>query len=285
MRGLWGIRNRRRLWGGDVIVVYALGLFAAAVYLAAVPRAYGEAGADGDDDLTLRRDAADGAAPRTLDLERIDPSTFARRAGGVSAKDVIEASLALALLIVLAPLMAATALAVRLDSPGPALYRQRRVGLGGRVFEVLKFRSMSVDAEAEGPQYARPDDRRATRVGRFIRQFHIDEAPQLVNVLRGDMSFIGPRPERPEFTGLLARALPHYNCRHLVKPGITGWAQVHCQYAASVEEARVKLAYDLYYLRHRSPALDFVILAKTARVALFGLGAAGRPSGGNRLHD
>jgi lipopolysaccharide/colanic/teichoic acid biosynthesis glycosyltransferase len=169
--------------------------------------------------------------------------------------------------------MLLTALAIRLDSPGPILYRQERVGLGGGTFTVLKFRSMRTDAEARGPVWAAQRDPRVTRVGSFIRLTRIDELPQLLNVLRGEMSFIGPRPERPHFVEQLEQALPFYRDRALVKPGLTGWAQVNYPYGASVEDARAKLSYDLYYVKHRSLLLDLMILLATVRVVLFQRGA------------
>jgi lipopolysaccharide/colanic/teichoic acid biosynthesis glycosyltransferase len=147
------------------------------------------------------------------------------------------------------------------------------VGLGGVEFDLLKFRSMVSNAEQNGPQYASVNDSRVTPVGRIIRKFRIDEIPQAINVLRGEMSFVGPRPERPEFVRDLETEIPLYQCRHLVKPGITGWAQVKYEYAASVEGARNKLRYDLYYIRHFSPVLDLMIVLMTVRVALFGLGS------------
>ncbi len=173
-----------------------------------------------------------------------------------------------------APLMALTALLIRLDSPGGVLYRQERVGLHGRNFTLLKFRSMRVDAEAgSGPSWAARRDPRITRIGSFMRRSRIDELPQILNVLRGEMSFIGPRPERPHFVAQLAEAIPHYRDRAHVKPGLTGWAQVNFPYGASIEDARMKLAFDLYYIRHRSLLLDVMILLSTVRVILFQEGA------------
>jgi lipopolysaccharide/colanic/teichoic acid biosynthesis glycosyltransferase len=162
-----------------------------------------------------------------------------------------DIALSVALLVATLPLVLLTALLVRLDSAGPVLYRQQRVGLHGRVFTLLKFRSMRTDAEANGPVWAAQCDPRVTRVGAVIRLTRIDELPQLFNVLRGEMSMIGPRPERPHFVEQLECALPGYRDRVLVKPGLTGWAQVNYPYGASVEDARAKLAYDLYYLKHR----------------------------------
>ncbi len=181
--------------------------------------------------------------------------------------------LSLSLLVLTLPLMLLTALLVAIESPGGALYRQERVGLNGRVFTLLKFRSMRADAEARGPVWAEQRDSRVTRVGAFIRLVRIDELPQLINVLRGEMSFIGPRPERPHFVAQLERVLPCYQDRAQVKPGLTGWAQVNYPYGASVEDARAKLAYDLYYVKHRSLALDLRILLATVRVVLFQCGA------------
>lgn len=176
----------------------------------------------------------------------------------------------LTLLVLAAPLMLLTALLIKLDSPGPILYHQRRVGLFGKPFMILKFRSMRVDAEAGGaPKWASLRDPRVTRIGGFLRLVRIDELPQLLNVLRGEMSLIGPRPERPEFVDQLASVIPHYHDRSFVKPGITGWAQINFPYGASIEDARMKLAYDLYYLKHRSFFLDLLILAATVRVVLF----------------
>jgi exopolysaccharide biosynthesis polyprenyl glycosylphosphotransferase len=181
---------------------------------------------------------------------------------------------ALALLAFTLPLLLVTALAVRLDSPGPVFYRQQRVGLGGRLFTLTKFRSMGVDAEAGGgARWAIQQDPRVTRVGRYLRLSRIDELPQLLGVLRGDLALIGPRPERPAFVEQLGRVIPHYHERHLVKPGITGWAQVKFPYGASVEDARMKLAYDLYYVRRRSLFLDLLIVIATIRVVLFQEGA------------
>jgi len=179
------------------------------------------------------------------------------------------------LLVVLTlPVMVVTALLVKLDSPGPIFYRQLRAGLNGRPFMLVKFRSMTVDAEASGAaQWAQSRDPRITRVGALIRPLRIDELPQLLNVLRGEMSLIGPRPERPVFIEQLAQVIPHYHERSAVKPGITGWAQVNFPYGASVEDAREKLAYDLYYVKYRGVLLDLLILASTVRVILFRDGA------------
>jgi len=180
-----------------------------------------------------------------------------------------DVAISLAMLIFTLPLMALTAALIRLDSPGPILYRQERVGLQGRVFTLLKFRSMRIDAEAGGPAWAAQHDARVTRIGGFLRRSRIDELPQLLNVLRGEMSFVGPRPERPHFVAQLAAEIPFYHDRASVKPGITGWAQVNYPYGASIEDARQKLSYDLYYIKRRSLFLDFLILLATVRVILF----------------
>ncbi len=181
--------------------------------------------------------------------------------------------LSLVLLLFTLPLMAAAALLIRFDSPGPVLYRQERVGLHGRLFTVLKFRSMRVDAELRGPVWATARDPRVTRVGAVMRLTRIDELPQLINVLRGEMSFIGPRPERPHFVEKLTAAVPLYRERARVKPGLTGWAQVSYPYGASVEDARAKLSYDLYYVKHRGLPLAVLILFSTVWVVLFQKGA------------
>jgi sugar transferase (PEP-CTERM system associated) len=169
------------------------------------------------------------------------------------------------------PIMVLTAVAIRIESPGPVVYTQERVGLGGRKFIIFKLRSMQSNAEAQGPVWACENDPRVTRVGRIIRRLHIDETPQFFNILRGEMSLIGPRPERPEFVERLEERIPYYSERHLVKPGLTGWAQVSYPYGASFEDAREKLQYDLYYIKNQSPLLDAIILLETARVVLFGL--------------
>jgi sugar transferase (PEP-CTERM system associated) len=181
------------------------------------------------------------------------------------------------LLLALAwPIMLATVLAIKLEEgPGaPVIFRQSRVGLNGKIFEVLKFRSMRVDAEGDGKaRWATLDDDRVTRVGNVIRKLRIDELPQIINVLVGDMSLIGPRPERPEFVDDLAQRIPYYNTRHLVKPGITGWAQLLYPYGASDHDAKQKLQFDLYYVKNHSIFLDFWILLTTVEVVLFGKGA------------
>jgi lipopolysaccharide/colanic/teichoic acid biosynthesis glycosyltransferase len=177
------------------------------------------------------------------------------------------------LLVLMAPLILVAALAIKLDSRGPVLYAQDRVGAQGRPFRMLKLRTMRVDAEPSGARWATKDDPRVTRVGRLLRRFRVDELPQLLNVLRGDMGVIGPRPERPEFVAELRQRIPYYDLRTLVPPGITGWAQICYPYAASLEEAREKLHYDLYYVKHLSVRLDLTILFHTAKVVLFGRGA------------
>lgn len=180
---------------------------------------------------------------------------------------------ALGLLLAL-PLMAIAAATIWLDSPGPILYRQRRVGWMGRPFELLKFRSMHAEAEEEGKaQWAALNDPRITAVGKILRKTHFDEVPQMLNILRGEMSFVGPRPERPEFVGLLNESINFYHLRHYVLPGITGWAQVNYPYGASLKDARRKLQYDLYYVCNASPLLDLRTLLRTARVVLFRQGS------------
>src|SRR6266568_2571763 len=176
----------------------------------------------------------------------------------------------LALLLLTLPLLAVASLLIVLESPGPVLYRQQRVGLGGRPFVLLKLRSMRADAEKDGaPRWAQTADPRVTKVGRFIRRARIDELPQLWNVLQGDMSFVGPRPERPAFVDDFCQQIPFYAERHCVKPGITGWAQTNYPYGASLEDARNKLSYDLYYAKNHGLFLDLIILLQTIRVILW----------------
>ena len=196
--------------------------------------------------------------------------------GGLRAfvKRAFDVLVSTVLVVLTLPLMLATALAIRLESPGPVIYRQERVGRGGRRFVCFKFRSMRADAEGDGvARWAIQSDPRVTRVGRFIRKTRIDELPQLINVLRGEMSFVGPRPERPGFVNELKQTIPYYDLRHSVKPGITGWAQVRYSYGASVEDARKKLQFDLYYVKNHSLFLDLLILVETVRVVLFREGA------------
>ena len=188
-------------------------------------------------------------------------------------KRAMDVGLALFGLLVSWPLMALVACAVRLDSRGSVFLRQQRVGERGRIFVLYKFRSMTVDAERDGAMWAVARDPRVTRVGRWLRLTRLDELPQFWNVLVGDMSFVGPRPERPEFVEMLQRQIPFYMGRHSVKPGITGWAQVRYCYAASVEDSMEKLQYDLYYVKNFSPLLDLVILLSTLQVLLFAKGS------------
>jgi len=189
------------------------------------------------------------------------------------SKRVFDVLLALVGLVLALPFMLLTAIAVSLESGWPVLYRQERVGENGRVFTLNKFRSMRKDAEQGTPIWARAEDDRVTRVGRFIRKTRLDELPQLWNVLRGDMSFVGPRPERPFFVDQLAEQVPFYEQRHAVKPGITGWAQVKYRYGASFEDSLEKLRYDLYYVKHLSIPFDLTILFDTVKVVLFAKGA------------
>jgi sugar transferase (PEP-CTERM system associated) len=171
------------------------------------------------------------------------------------------------------PIALLAAILIKIESPGPVLYRQERVGKNGHPFVLMKFRSMRVDAEKEGPVWASSGDDRATRVGRIIRKIRVDEIPQFWNILRGEMSFVGPRPERPHFVSQLAEEIPYYEQRHLIAPGLTGWAQIKYPYGASVEDARQKLQYDLYYIKNQSLVLDGIILFETIKIILFGRGA------------
>ncbi len=185
--------------------------------------------------------------------------------------DLLASAVMLALM---SPVMLATALAIYIESGGPIMFRQERIGRGGRSFWLMKFRSMRTDAEKDGtPQWACANDPRVTPVGRFIRRMRIDELPQLLNVLKGEMSFVGPRPERPFFVSQLTERIPFYGARHSVNPGVTGWAQVRAAYGASEEDSKLKLEYDLYYVKNQTLWLDITILAETVRVVLFGEGA------------
>jgi exopolysaccharide biosynthesis polyprenyl glycosylphosphotransferase len=189
-------------------------------------------------------------------------------------KRVVDITASLVLMVAAVPAMVLTAVAIVIESGFPIFYVQERVGRGGRLFRIVKFRSMCVDAEADGKaRWAQAGDSRITRVGRFIRKTRIDELPQLWNVLNGDMSLIGPRPERPSFVAELTRDIPFYNARHSVKPGVTGWAQVRYTYGASREDAKRKLEYDLFYVKNHGLLLDVLILVETVRVVLRGEGA------------
>jgi sugar transferase (PEP-CTERM system associated) len=216
-----------------------------------------------------------------VDLDSLNPSWLifsdgfsAGRRLSSAGKRLFDVTVSLLLLLLAWPLILLTALAVKLESKGPAFYRQRRVGLYGETFEVIKLRSMRTDAEVGGKAvWAQKDDPRVTRVGAFIRKVRIDELPQAWSVLKGEMSFVGPRPERPQFVADLEARLPYYAERHVVKPGITGWAQINYPYGASVADAREKLEYDLYYAKNYTPFLDILILLQTARVILWPAGA------------
>lgn len=188
------------------------------------------------------------------------------------AKRVFDLALASVFFAVLWPFMLLTAIAVRLDSSGPILYHQIRVGLNGKTFRIYKFRSMRQDAEKNGAVWAKKNDSRVTRVGAFIRNTRLDELPQLYNVLAGHMSFVGPRPERPEFVTELANQIPFYETRHKVKPGLMGWAQLKYPYGASVEDAKNKLQYDLYYTKNHSFLMDMLIMIQTVEIILLGKG-------------
>ncbi len=188
-------------------------------------------------------------------------------------REVIHRSLALTGLVASLPIALLTAVLIKLDSKGAVFYRQERVGKNGRIFKVIKFRSMKIDAEADGkPIWAIADDDRTTRVGRVIRKIRVDEIPQFWNIIKGEMSFVGPRPERPHFVTQLANEIPFYEHRHLTAPGLTGWAQIKYPYGASVEDARHKLQYDLYYIKNQSLALDLVIVFETIKTVLFSRG-------------
>lgn len=184
-------------------------------------------------------------------------------------KRVFDLSLALLLGVLSLPVMMLTALVIALDSDGPALFSQVRTGLDGRTFRLFKFRSMRIDAEKNGAQWASANDDRITRVGKFIRKTRLDELPQIWNVIKGEMSFIGPRPERPEFIHDLEKQLPFYQMRHLIRPGLTGWAQILYPYGASLEDAKEKLQFELFYIKNYSLMMDISILLKTVRVVLF----------------
>jgi sugar transferase (PEP-CTERM system associated) len=214
-----------------------------------------------------------------IPLERLSPSGLILSEGFrkstilVLAKRAIDIVLSSVVLVLCLPLFAVAAIAIWCESGSPVLFRQERTGLNERTFRILKFRSMYQDAEQGGPQWAATGDHRITKVGKWIRKYRIDELPQVINVLRGEMSVIGPRPERPEFVSMLEEQVPFYGLRHTLRPGITGWAQVKYQYGASVEETRIKLEYDLFYIKHLSIVLDFAVMFETLKVMLSGRGA------------
>jgi sugar transferase (PEP-CTERM system associated) len=199
---------------------------------------------------------------------------FHRSSTTALLKRAIDLSLGIMGLVLSAPLFVLIAIAIRLDSKGPVFYRQTRVGKGGDLFELLKFRSMRDDAEAGGgAQWAQEADPRTTRLGRFLRKYRLDEIPQFLNVIRGEMSLVGPRPERPVFVDQLREQIPFYDERHSVRPGVTGWAQVEYKYGSTVQDAYRKLEYDLFYLKQMSLMFDLAIVIKTVRVVLFGYGS------------
>lgn len=199
---------------------------------------------------------------------------FRQHTARLLVKRVFDILASGALLVLSLPVMLLAAIAIKLESAGPVIYRQERVGLGGKSFDVLKFRSMCADAEKDGkPQWAQAGDARVTRVGRFMRLTRIDELPQLFTVLAGQMSLVGPRPERPYFVDQLVQQIPFYGARHSVKPGVTGWAQVRHHYGASVDDASDKLQYDLYYVKNHTLFFDILVLFYSVRVVLFAQGS------------
>jgi sugar transferase (PEP-CTERM system associated) len=212
-------------------------------------------------------------------LERLSPSWFILSDGFrkshflTIAKRSLDIIFALIGLLLAWPVMAAAAFAIWLETGRPLFFRQKRVGLNGKEFEILKFRSMRTDSEAGGPAWSTPTDKRITRVGAVLRKYRIDELPQLVTVIRGEMSLVGPRPEQPQFCKLLLENIPYFEQRYSVRPGITGWAQINYRYGATVNESKVKLELDLFYIKHLSVFLDLAILFETGKVVLIGRGA------------
>ena len=195
-----------------------------------------------------------------------------KKLAGVS-RSVVHWLVALMGAILSLPIVIVTAILIKLESRGPIFYKQERVGKNGRTFVLAKFRSMRVDAEQDGPVWASKKDSRTTRVGRVIRKIRVDEIPQFWNILKGEMSFVGPRPERPHFVAQLAEEIPFYEQRHLIAPGLTGWAQIKYPYGASIDDAREKLQYDLFYIKNHSLLLDAIIMFETIKIILFGRGA------------
>ncbi len=212
-------------------------------------------------------------------LERLSPSWlilsdgFGKSRFLLASKRAMDVIVSLLLVLLALPVMGIVAAAVWLETGSPILFRQTRVGLSGGNFQILKFRSMFQNAEENGPRWAVEGDGRITKVGRFIRKFRLDELPQLINVLRGEMSLVGPRPERPHFCSMLERQIPFFGQRHAVRPGVTGWAQIKYQYSSSVEDAKAKLEFDLFYIKNLSLTLDAAIIFETAKVMLLRRGA------------
>ncbi len=227
-----------------------------------------------DDGMAFTEDLAG-----KLSVEHLYPSSLIFSNGYIKSaffkkvKRYFDVVASAAGLILSFPFCLLIALVIKLDSKGPVLYRQERVGEDGKTFDLLKFRSMHIDAEEDGPVWAGSNDERVTGVGRMIRKLRLDEVPQMVNVLRGEMSFVGPRPERPFFIEQLGKEIPFYFQRHVVKPGITGWAQIRYPYGASREDTLEKLKYDLYYVKHMSLFFDLMIILETAKIVLLGKGA------------
>lgn len=215
-----------------------------------------------------------------LPISHLSPKWFLENTGfeiyhnnfNLKAKRLLDLFFAMLIGIFVAPVIILAAIIVKLESKGPIFFIQERIGEGNRKFNIVKFRSMTTDAEKNGPQWASKNDNRVTKFGKIMRATRIDELPQLWNVLRGEMSFVGPRPEREFFIQQLEKEIPYYNLRHTVKPGLTGWAQVMYPYGASVEDAYRKLQYDLYYIKHHSIPFDVKVLLKTVTIVIFGKG-------------
>lgn len=214
-----------------------------------------------------------------VDLEEISPSWLlfsdGFRIGAIRGfiKRTSDIVISILVLVLTLPLTIPAALLIKLESRGPLFYRQERVGMKGKPFMMLKFRSMRTDAEKDGPRWAAKNDTRVTKIGAYIRKVRIDEIPQVINVLKGDMAFVGPRPERPIFVKALAEQIPYYNERHVTKPGITGWAQINYPYGATENDAKMKLTYDLYYVKNCSLFLDVIIVMQTVKILLWNQGA------------
>jgi sugar transferase (PEP-CTERM system associated) len=214
-----------------------------------------------------------------LQLDGLNPSTiiftegFRMNATQQLFRRLLSFAVSFTALLICLPFLPLIILAVRLSSPGPILFSQTRVGQRGRLFTAYKFRTMLENAESQGAVWATKDDPRVTAIGRFLRSTRIDEIPQLWNVLRGEMAFVGPRPERPEFVQWLSKEIPFYDLRHMIRPGITGWAQVRYRYGASLEETKHKLEYDLYYIKHQSIGLDLLIMFETIKTIILRRGS------------